>query len=197
MPRVRSLQARDPDGLRRRAGVRARHGRRRTAGRPGRQSGAAIRRPVRQVARPCVRRRGHRPRRRLRHERREAFQVGTRRANQTPYPQDAERRGDSRLPTLARARDRPRSPAGNCLPRRHRGESAARARLQCHEEARSAGEIDVGAGRHRHGPSVRGAARAARSACTRRTHVRFRHSEGGALSRPRSREGEARIDAES
>ena len=73
----------------------------------------------------------------LRHERREALQVGA--ARQAAHPREAERRGDRRLPSVARRGDRAGQAARAGLPRRDRRTGAARQeRSRCRASAASA-----------------------------------------------------------
>jgi len=185
VPGLRSLQARHPDCVRRRARVRARDGRRRTARRSGGQGGAALRRTVRQATRSRVRRRGDRPRRLVCDERREALQVGARRASQAPDSQDPERRRDSRVHAVVGAGDRARSTRGDRLPRSHRGQGAPRPRIQRHEKARRTDPIGMGTRNYCHRAPVGRPSRAAGSTGAGRANVHRRRPKGGAVPRAR------------
>ncbi len=105
---LRPVEARHANRFWRRRRAQQTHARRRATGRSGRPGRQTIRRPRRQIARQRSRGSRNRPQKSLRHQCRQTFQVGA--ARKTPHPQKTQRRGNRRLPPVARCRNR-RDPA--------------------------------------------------------------------------------------
>ena len=141
---MRAVQGRHANRVRRRSEPRASHVRGRAARRRRRQGWSSVRWPVGCAARSRARRCRHFARRRLCHQRGEAFQVGARRAHQAASPQDAERERSARLPAMARTRDRARASAGHRLPGRDSGQVAPRLPVQRAQIARHGAADPVG-----------------------------------------------------
>ena len=104
----------------------ARHARRRAARQRGGPRRASVRRPRGPAARQGARRGRDRAEPDLRHERREALQVGA--ARQAAHPRQARRARDHGLPALAGGGARGGEAGDRRLPGRHRGPGPARAR---------------------------------------------------------------------
>src|SRR5579875_3453812 len=130
------VQERHANRLWRRSSHRAPDPRRRTARRPRRSRGRALCRTRRTPPRPLSRRSRHRARRCLRHQCRQALQMGAPR--QAPPPQETQRPRNRRLPPLARRGNGGDSARDDRLPGRHRRPGSPRPRLSRHTGSRQA-----------------------------------------------------------